>query len=233
MARVSRKNKHIEGTPQKAKYQIGIYVRLSVEDIRKKENHSIDTQKELVREYISKMEDAEIVELYEDINYTGTNFNRPSFEKMIDDAKQKKINCIVVKDLSRFGRNYIEAGQYMEYVFPFLGVRFISINDKFDSFHSNSSDGLIIPIKNLMNEVYARDISKKVKSQYQVKRNRGDFCGAFAPYGYIKEGSKLKIDDEVAPVVKMIFEYFLSGMGDLLIAKKMNETEHFPPRRYH
>lgn len=233
MARVSRKkNRNIPEVCAK-KFQVGIYVRLSVEDERKKENHSIETQKQLVIQYVEQMEDAEIYQIYEDVNFTGTNFKRPSFENMIEDAKKKKINCIVVKDLSRFGRNYLEAGQYMEYVFPFLNIRFISINDRYDSLKSNNVDGLILPIKNLMNEVYAKDISKKVRSQYQIKREKGDFCGGFAPYGYIKVGNKLVVDEEVSWVVKQIFEWFADGLGDMSIAKKLNAMDLFPPKRYH
>ncbi|MFI3238264.1 MAG: recombinase family protein [Lachnospiraceae bacterium] len=233
MARVSRKNNQNVSESYAKKYQVGIYVRLSVEDERKKENHSIETQKQLVIQYVEQMENADIYQIYEDVNFTGTNFKRPSFENMMEDAKKKKINCIVVKDLSRFGRNYLEAGQYMEYVFPFLNVRFISINDSYDSLNSNNSSGLILPIKNLMNEVYAKDISKKVRSGYQIKRDNGDFCGGFAPYGYIKVDNKLVVDEEVSWVVKQIFEWFADGLGDMSIAKKLNAMDLFPPKRYH
>lgn len=236
MPRISRKQKKVLSKPTQQKAgcatQIGIYARLSVEDTRKKENDSIGSQKQLVMQYVDKLEDAEVYDVYEDVNFSGTNFKRPGFERLIEDAKSKKINCIVVKDLSRFGRNYLEAGQYLECVFPFLGIRFISINDGYDSAQENATDNLIVPLKNLMNEMYARDISKKVKTQYSMKRERGEFCGTFGPYGYTKVERHLEIDEQAAEVVKSIYAEFLSGIGDLQIAERLNQRGVLPPSRY-
>jgi DNA invertase Pin-like site-specific DNA recombinase len=171
-----------------------------------------------------------VISEYEDTDQSGTNFNRPGFNRMLDDIRNKKINCIIVKDLSRFGRNHLETGNYLERVFPFMGVRFISINDNYDSLTASGEDGLIVPLKNLMNEVYAKDISKKVRSQYEIKRKRGDFCGSIAPYGYIKEGNRLIIDEAASEVVKRIFRLVIEGCSDLAIAKILND-EGIPKSR--
>jgi len=211
---------------------VGLYARLSVEDIRKKESDSIGTQTSLLRQYIDEQADMIEVGLYQDIDKTGTNFNRPGFNKLLDDIRAKKVNCIVVKDLSRFGRNHIETGNYLERVFPFLGVRFVAIGDGYDSSAPTSSDELIIPLKNLVNEVYAKDISKKVRSEYAMKRQRGEFCGAFAPYGYIKKGNALEIDEEAAEVVKRIFRLVLEGHSDNVITAFLNDSEILPPNRH-
>lgn len=121
-----------------------------------------------------------------DDGYSGVNFDRPAFQEMMDEIRSGKVNCVVVKDLSRFGRNYIEAGNYIERVFPFMGVRFIAINDSYDSLDKNQSDSLIIPFKNLINDAYCKDISVKIRSQLEIKRKKGQFIGAFAVYGYLK-----------------------------------------------
>ena len=148
MARKSRKstiscNNDDIFVPQ---YNVGIYARLSVEDIRKKESNSIGTQKRLLVEFAERLENARLIDLYADINQTGTNFERPEFNRLMVDVKSGKINCIVVKDLSRFGRNYIETGNYLEKVFPFMGVRFISVNDNYDSSFTQSEDCMVVPL---------------------------------------------------------------------------------------
>ncbi|MFI3227732.1 MAG: recombinase family protein [Clostridia bacterium] len=235
MARLSKREaaiKKIKIDSSSAKYQVGIYVRLSVEDLRKKESQSIETQKDIALNYLENMPDAKLYKIYQDVNFSGTNFKRPDFEQMIEDVKKQRINCIIVKDLSRFGRNYIETGQYMEYLFPFFKVRFIAITDNYDSQNPNTSNSLVLPIRNLMNEVYAKDISKKIKSQYNIKKERGDFCGSFAPYGYAKQGNSLIIDKNACEVVKQIFEMAINGHGDLYIAKRLNESEYLPPKAY-
>ena len=203
MPRKSRKDLDIQvpNTLVSPLYKVGLYVRLSVEDMRKKESDSIGTQISMLKQYVSGQADMLEVGVYEDVDKTGTNFNRPGFNRLLDDIRSKKINCIVVKDLSRFGRNHIETGNYLERVFPFMGVRFVAIGDGYDSHSASSGEELIIPLKNLVNEVYAKDISKKVRSQYEMKRQRGDFCGTFAPYGYIKKGNSLIVDDVAAKVV--------------------------------
>jgi DNA invertase Pin-like site-specific DNA recombinase len=198
--------------------------------MRKRESDSIGTQMSLLRQFASEQPDMELISEYEDTDRTGTNFNRPGFNRMLDDIRNGKINCIIVKDLSRFGRNHIETGNYIERVFPFMGVRFISISDDYDSLTAKSEDGIIVPLKNLINEVYAKDISKKVCSQYEMKRKRGDFCGSFAPYGYVKNGNALVIDKTASEVVKRIFNLVIEGYSDLAIARILND-EGVPKHR--
>ena len=234
MPRTSRKDTGIAvaQTTYEPLYKVGLYARLSVEDMRKKESDSIGTQTSLLRQYIGEQADMMEVALYQDIDKTGTNFNRPGFNKLLDDIRKGKVNCIVVKDLSRFGRNHIETGNYLERVFPFMGVRFVAIGDGYDSFAPKSGDELIVPLKNLMNEVTAKDISKKVRSEYAMKRQRGEFCGAFAPYGYIKEGNALVVDEGAAQVVKRIFTLVLDGHSDNAITALLNNDGILPPNRH-
>ena len=235
MARKSRKqNIQLEQTIfEKPIYQIGSYSRLSVEDLRKKNSDSIGTQQHLIESYVAKQDDMVLVDSYSDINYTGTNFNRPGFERMIADLKSGRINCVVVKDLSRFGRNYLETGNYIEKVFPFMNVRFISVNDEFDTLTADrDGSGYAVPLKNLMNEVYAKDISKKVQSTYATKRRNGEFCGAFAPYGYTKVGDALVVDEEVSDNVRLIFQLVIDGKSDIAIANHLNEIGIPSPSRY-
>jgi len=214
------------------KFKVGLYARLSVEDIRKKESNSIGTQISLLMQYINEQPDMLHINDYVDADQTGTNFKRPGFNRLLEDIRAKRINCIVVKDLSRFGRNYIETGNYLERVFPFMGVRFISVNDNYDSLSATGDESLVIPIKNLMNEIYAKDISKKVRSQYEMKRKRGDFCGCFAPYGYTKDGSNLIVDESAAVVVRRIFKLVIEGYSDHAIACILNDESIFPPNRH-
>ena len=234
MARISRKKPlRNEAALNGAIYDVGIYLRLSVEDARKKASDSIGTQKALLLQYLERHKDMRLIETYQDVNYSGTDFDRPGFTRMIEDAKSKKINCIIVKDLSRFGRNYLETGTYLEYIFPLLNLRFISVNDGFDSFApDNTSGALLVPVKNLMNELYARDISKKAKSQYAIKRQHGEFCGSFAAYGYIKTGSRLIVDETAAETVREIYSLAAEGLSDSAIAKALNSRAITPPGRY-
>jgi len=183
--------------------------------------------------YLQSQPDMQLYDIYEDVNYTGTNFNRPAFTRMIEDIQAGLVNCVLVRDLSRFGRSFEETGHYLERVFPFLQVRFISVYDNFDSLTATLDETfLMIPLKNLANEVHARDISKKVASSFQSKRQRGEFCGSVAPYGYIKVGSSLVIDEEVAPVIKQIYGWRLEGMGIATIVKKLNSLNILPLSKY-
>jgi DNA invertase Pin-like site-specific DNA recombinase len=188
MARTSRKQ--IDGSvqiPLETVWNTCIYGRLSEEDERKKENDSIGNQISMLERYISERPYLKLTSVFKDVNQTGTNFDRPGFNEMMDAIKVGKINCIVVKDLSRFGRNYIETGTYLEKILPFFHVRFISVNDAYDSLNASSQDdGYVVPLKNLIHDVYARDISKKIKSGLAVKRSRGEFTGCVAAYGYQK-----------------------------------------------
>jgi hypothetical protein len=155
---------------------------------------------------------------------------------MLEDIKAGKINCVIVKDFSRFGRNYIEVGRYLENVFPFLGVRFISINDNYDTANKRSdSDDLIVPFKNLINDAYLRDISVKVRSQLAIKRKKGDFIGNFAVYGYVKSPenkNKLFVDEYAAEVVRDIFRWKIEGYSQQGIAEKLNERGELSPMEY-
>lgn len=141
----------------------------------------------LINEYIAKHQDLNLIDYYIDDGYSGTSFNRPAFKRLLEDIRGKKVNAINVKDLSRFGRNHIEVDNYIENIFPMLNLRFISIVDGFDSFKNlDGVDDFIVPIKNLMNDAYAKDISKKVKTALITKKKNGEFVGSYAPYGYYK-----------------------------------------------
>jgi len=215
-------------------YKVAIYTRLSVEDIRKKVSDSIGNQKSMLMEYLQYQSDMQLFGVYEDVNYTGTNFKRPGFARMIGDIRDGLVDCVMVKDLSRFGRNFEEMGHYLERVFPSLQVRFVSVGDKFDSKTATIDEFfLMTPLKNLMNEVFARDISKKTQSGFKAKQQRGEFCGSFAPYGYVKEGRYLAVDEEAAAVVRWIYEWRMEGMGIAAIVRKLNSLQVPPPGRYH
>ena len=206
-------------------YNACIYARLSRDDGDKLESDSIINQKALIRDFLSKHPEIHAVSEKTDDGYSGVNFDRPAFQEMMEDIRSGKINCVVVKDLSRFGRNYIEAGNYIERVFPFLGVRFIAINDNYDSLDRNQSDSLIIPFKNLINDAYCKDISVKIRSQLEIKRKKGQFIGAFAAYGYLKdEGdhNKLVVDTYASEIVRAIFKWKIQGMSQGRIANKLN-----------
>ena len=164
-----------------------LYLRLSRDDGDKEESNSITGQRELLRNFIRTRPELREYAVRIDDGFTGSNFDRPSFKKMLEDVKAGRTNCIIVKDLSRFGRNYLDAGEYIEKIFPFLGVRFIAVNDGFDTLTAQrGADGYLVPLKNLINEVYSKDISKKSSSALVAKQKNGDFIGAWAPYGYRK-----------------------------------------------
>lgn len=212
------------------------YVRLSHEDGDKEESNSITGQKNLIRDYLGR--NPELVEcgMKVDDGFSGSSFERPAFQEMMAEVKAGKINCVVVKDLSRFGRNYLDAGEYIEKIFPFLGVRFIAINDNYDSLHGNAgSDELVIPFKNLINEAYCRDSSIKIRSQLEIKRRRGDFIGSFAVYGYLKDPenkNRLVVDSFAAEVVKDIFRWKLEGISAGDIADRLNHEGILGPMDY-
>jgi len=234
MPRTSRKFQP-EATQQPAVfvYSTAIYTRISLEDIRKKVSDSIGTQKATLMSYLQSQPDMQLYGVYEDVNYTGTNFNRPGFTRMIEDIQAGNINCVVVKDLSRFGRSFEETGHYLERVFPFLQVRFVAVTDSFDSLTATVDEStLMVPLKNLVNEIYAKDISKKVSSSFKAKQQRGEFCGAFAPYGYIKQGSRFVVDEEAATIVKQIYAWRLEGMGIVAIVQKLNSLGILPPSKH-
>ena len=216
-------------------YNACIYARLSRDDGDKLESDSITNQKALIRDFLSKHPEIHVVSEKTDDGYSGVNFDRPAFQEMMDEIRSGKVNCVVVKDLSRFGRNYIEAGNYIERVFPFMGVRFIAINDSYDSLDKNQSDSLIIPFKNLINDAYCKDISVKIRSQLEIKRKKGQFIGAFAVYGYLKDEedhNKLVVDTFASEVVRAIFKWKLEGMSQGRIADKLNMQGVLCPMEY-
>ena len=219
-------------------YKVGIYLRISNEDDNKnQESDSIKNQRLLIYDFISSFQELKNSACFEyvDDGYSGTNFNRPSIKSLLEDIKLNKINCIIVKDLSRFGRNYIEVSNYLENIFPFFNIRFIAINDNYDS--DNSKYGLSdldINFKNLIYDYYSKDLSKKIKSGKLERAKKGFYQGIVAPFGYKKsnkEKGKLEIDGETAPIVKTIFDLALKGKSNKEIAKYLNENE-IPTKEY-
>lgn len=212
-----------------------MYLRLSKEDGEKVESNSISNQREMINAYARKNQFT-IVGEYVDDGYSGANFDRPNFKEMIKDAYDKKFDTIIVKDLSRFGRDYIEAGKFIQRIFPENGIRFISVNDNYDSKSADMNDThLILPIKNFINDSYCRDISNKVKSSQKIKREKGDFISAFAPYGYKKSDenkNKLVVDEQAAPNIKNIFDMKLLGYSSKAIADELNHLGVLTPRKY-
>lgn len=216
-------------------YDTALYCRLSVLDSGKLDGESIQNQIDLLERFVASRADLNRVELFVDNGFTGTNFERPEWERLIQAVRQKKINCIVVKDLSRLGRNYIEAGEFLEKVCPFLGIRFISINDGYDSLSVSSSDALSASLKNIVNDYYAKDISLKSGSSLKAKRQRGDYIGNYAPHGYRKDPENknhLLVDPESAPVIQRLFDYFDQGNSYMAVARMLNEAGYPSPERY-
>ena len=205
-------------------YNVGIYCRLSNDDEREGESVSIENQKLLLQSYVRQMGWNE-VDVYIDDGYSGTNFNRPGVQRLIEDAKAKRINLILVKDLSRFGRNYIEIGQYTDYLFPSIGCRFVALNNGVDT-ESNNGSTDVMCFLNLFNEFYSRDTSKKVKAVKRACAENGKFMGTYPAYGYKRDNEDkhhLVIDEDTAPIVRRIFSMRATGMGFTGIAAQLNE----------
>jgi len=232
-------------------YSAGSYARLSKDDFHSMsvrgdqpspnsyESNSITSQKELIRQYVENKPDIHIVNEYEDDGYTGLNFERPGFKAMLDDIQKGIINCVIVKDFSRLGRDHIETGKYLKKMFPRLNIRFVSINDDYDSLgQMRQSDNIMMPFKNLMNDNYSRDISVKVRSHLEVKQKNGEFTGAFAVYGYKKEWNekyrcnKLVIDEYASAIVYEMFIMILQGYSLQGIAAYLNEHGILSPLEY-
>ena len=219
-------------------YHAAVYLRLSKEDMdsaQKAESNSIVNQKQLILDFLQDKPDIEVVSIRIDDGYTGTNFDRPQFQLMMDDIKAGLINCVVVKDLSRFGREYINAGKYIDRLFLYNGIRLIAINDGIDTITRTQSDELNITLKNLINDSYCRDMSIKVRSHLQVKRKNGEYIGAFTPYGYRKaedNHNQLEIDDYAASVVEDIFRWKLEGMSQDGIARRLTANGVLSPMEY-
>lgn len=239
MARVSRKAAAAgQGTIacQERVYQTAVYVRLSVEDNGYADNReSIAMQQYMLEKYVEGQPDMALQGVYRDNGETGTNFDRPGFELMMDAVRSRAVDCIVVKDLSRFGRNYVETGYYLEKIFPRLGIRFVAMNDHYDTLEAGTGNDLVYSLKNLVNDLYAKDISQKVNSSLAVKRGRGEFVGAIAPYGYMKSAEdrhRLVIDPDAAPIVRDIFRWRLEGEGVARIARRLNDRGIPSPAAY-
>ena len=208
------------------RYRTALYLRLSREDGDKTESDSIANQRTLLEAYAADHPELCIVDEFVDDGYSGSNFERPAFQRLFRELEQGTINCVLVKDLSRFGRNYIEVGRYLERIFPVMRVRLIAVTDNYDSQSAwKTSDSIMVPMRNLLNDAYCRDISVKIKSQLVVKRKRGDFVGSFATYGYRKDPtnhSKLIVDELAAENVQSIFRWKISGMSNQGIADRLN-----------
>lgn len=210
------------------------YIRLSYTDDKTVESDSVANQRRLIDDFVEKHPEIEVVAEKIDDGYSGVLFDRPAFQEMMDMIKQGEANCVIVKDLSRLGREYIETGRYMRRVFPAYGVRFIAINDNVDTVN-DAADDLTVSVKNIMNEAYCRDISVKTRSALEAKRRSGDFVGAFPVYGYFKTGEKhksLEVDPYAADVVRDIFRKRLEGFSASHIADELNRMGILSPLAY-
>ena len=238
MARKSRKGAlaQAQAAPSGMKvWRAALYIRLSVE-FNGKRGDSLETQRQIMEAYLALCPDIEIVATYTDNGITGQTFEREGFQKMLMDIEAGKINCVVVKDLSRLGRNSIDTGYYIEKYFPLHQVRFIAVNDQYDSENTdNSGSHIIVPLKNMINEAVALDLSKKVRSQAHQAMKDGDYIGARPPYGYKKSPEnchKLLVNEETAPVVRQIFEWAAEGVALNVIVKRLNEAGILTPGFY-
>lgn len=226
-APVARPEPRPQREPEKVWVAVG-YARLSVFETRDRaDSEALQNQKALLRRYIEDAPDLRLLSVFEDNGETGTNFDRTGFEQMMEAVRGGRANCIVVKDLSRFGRDYVEAGNYLEHIFPFMGVRFISISDGYDSADATTADCLTVALKNMVNQMYSKDISRKSGSVLREKMRRGEFIGGYAAYGYIKDPAdrhKIIVDPEAAAVVREIYRRKLEGQGDTAITRWLNAT---------
>jgi len=226
-------------------FYAAMYLRLSRDDIpgdegksasAKNESESIGNQRELIKAYIREQADIELYDIYADDGFSGSNFDRPEFKRMMCDIEAGKVNCVIVKDLSRFGRDYIETGRYIQKTFPALGVRFIALTDNYDSSSADTGEkSIVLPVKNFINDSYCRDISTKVKSGLEVKRKNGKYISPFAVYGYqkdIADRNRLVVDAYAAGIVRKIFEWKIEGMAVAAIAERLNGLGILSPKEY-
>ena len=216
-------------------YEAIAYYRLSRDDGKEHESDSIANQRALIREYVKAHPNIRLAEEAFDDGYTGTNYDRPGFQRVMEAVNSGRVNCVIVKDLSRLGREYVETGKYLEMIFPSMGIRFIAINDDVDSINERPGDDILVPVKNIMNETYCRELSKKLRKQFRLQRSQGEYLGAFACYGYKKhpdDKHKLIIDEYAAEVVRNIFALKLKGFGDQAIAEHLNREAILPPSEY-
>ena len=213
----------------------GIYVRLSVEDIHT-HSASIETQQMIIAQFLERNPDIQVYDTYIDNGTSGTTFHRPAFQKMLSDIESGLVNCVIVKDLSRLGRNTIDTGYYIEQYFRLRNIRFIAVNENFDTFAPEDAHaGIIIPLRNMINEAYALDIGRKIKAQQRQAMKDGKFIGGRTPYGYLKapdDCHQLIIDPVAAPVVQKIFQWASEGAGLNTITVRLNEAGYLPPSHY-
>lgn len=227
----------VEASPQETSitFNTGLYARLSVLDNGKADGDPIESQVKIMEQYLSEHSELKLVDQYLDNGYSGVSFERPQWERLMDDVKAGKIDCIIVKDLSRLGRNYIETGNFLERICPNLGIRFISVNDNYDTHNIHSRDELTVSVKNIVNDYYAKDISMKSGAALKAKRQNGDYIGNYAPHGYRKDPenkNRLLVDLETAPVIQQIYEWRAQGLGIGTIARMLNERDIPSPGRY-
>ena len=217
-------------------FKAAIYLRVSKEDGDKPESDSISNQRELIKDYLKGKPDICLCDEMIDDGYSGADFNRPGFMKLLDELKSGRINCVLVKDFSRLGRDYVDTGRYLNNIFPSMGVRFIAVNDNYDSsLGRTAADHILIPFKNIINDSYCRDISIKIRSHLEVKRKRGDYVGSFVVFGYLKDPDnkhKLVIDDYAANIVRDIFRWKLDGLSQQGIADRLNQIGVLSPMEY-
>ena len=218
------------------KFKVAAYLRLSKEEFNsEKESNSITNQRQIIDNYLKEHKEYDLIDYYIDDGYSGTNFDRPEFKRMLKDIKRERIDVILVKDLSRLGRNYIETGNYLEVIFPGMGVSVISINE---NHRINSSDYYsddYVSLKNVFNDTYAKDISKKVRSSLITKKKNGEFVGKIAPYGYIKDPKnkhKFLIDKNVSHIIIKIFDMTLDGKSRREVADFLNQNDILTPSEY-
>lgn len=214
-------------------YSACLYLRISQEDSDKKESNSIQNQKTLLTEYVNKSPNIKLVNVRADVGFSGTNFNRPAFKELMNDIEKGDINCVIVKDMSRLGRNYIETGRYLEQIFPKLNIRFISVNDNYDTLNNdNSNQEDMIAFNNIINDAYAKDISYKTRSSLDIKRKKRELFPTKLPYGYKKEDNLIVVDNEVKQVVIDVFNMKIAGYNQLQIANHLNQNGILSPSAY-
>lgn len=223
-------------------FKVAIYLRLSKEDDDlscssgvKSESNSISNQRKLIYDFMKSHPELELYDEYKDDGKSGSNFDRAEFQRMMKDIEAGKVNCVIVKDQSRFGRDYIDVGKYKEKIFPKLGVRFITINEGYDSLSATSSDDLAFTINSFVYDFYIRDISTKIRTNLTAKKQNGEYAGAFVAYGYVKDSddkSKLVVDPFAANVVRDIFRWKIEGLSPQNIAGRLNELGIPSPAEY-
>lgn len=226
---MSRKSRYDIPSKTVLRWRAGAYIRLSREDdLKADESKSIKAQRQLLQKFFEERPEICLADFYVDDGYSGTDLDRPCFRALQDSYENGRVNCVVVKDLSRLARNYEEASNLVKVIFPFYRIRFISINDRIDSFlDPDSVNRLDVSFKNIMNDEYSRDLSKKVRSATEIKRRKGEFLGAFAPFGYQKDRDdhhKLIIDDDAARIVRSIFEEYVRCPNFSRLAQKLTDA---------